>query len=80
VLAPLYDTLGKESLAHCISLTGITTLFVSAKAAEELLKFHQKGTLKTLILFDELSNELSEKLQAEGLQLLHYSELVDQGS
>ncbi len=54
VLAPLYDSLGKENLAHCINITGTTTLFVSSKTAESLLKFHQKGTLKTVISFDKL--------------------------
>ena len=51
-VSPLYDTLGKENLEYCIELCGMTTLFVSNKTAEAIEKFQQKGTLKTLIVFD----------------------------
>ena len=40
VLTPLYDTLGKENLGHCINESGITTMFLSAKTAAELCKFN----------------------------------------
>lgn len=67
VFTPLYDTLGKENLAHCIQESGITTLFVSAKTAADLYKFHEKGNLRNLILFDEIDEELSQNLRKEGL-------------
>jgi DNA-directed RNA polymerase subunit F len=64
-------------LSHCVNITGIQTLFVSAKTAEELLKFHQKGTLKTLIHFDKLDEDLANKLREEGLDLLDFWQLVE---
>jgi long-chain acyl-CoA synthetase len=62
VMSPLYDSLGKENFAHCINISGTTTLFISSQTANELCKFHQKTTLKTLVLFDKLSEELNKKL------------------
>ncbi len=51
---PLYDTLGKDNLQYCFEMTKVTTLFVSARTAEELSKFDSKGTLKNLVLYDKV--------------------------
>ena len=64
---PLYDTLGKENVAYCIEMTGLTTLFVSAKTATEICKFEEKGSLKTIVLYDEPDEELIELLKKKGI-------------
>jgi long-chain acyl-CoA synthetase len=51
-VVPLYDTLGADNLAYCIEMTGLTSLFVSCKTAAEVCKFKEKGSLKTLIVYD----------------------------
>ena len=54
-VCPLYDTLGKENLEYCIDLCKMTTCFVSGKTAESIEKFKQKGSLRTIICYDEIS-------------------------
>lgn len=77
---PLYDTLGRDSLAYCIEMTGITTMFVSAKTAGEMVKFNLKGTLKTIISYDPLDGKTSKMIKEMGLELLHYSDLIEEGA
>lgn len=78
-VSPLYSTLGKDNLSYCIDLCGITTLFVEANTAAELYHFKQKGSLKTLICFDEIDEELRKNLQSQGLEVLGYRQLIEEG-
>ena len=78
-VSPLYDTLGKENLANCIAMSGMTTLFVSGQTAEKILEFHQKGSLKTLVCYDDVKPEVKGKLEAEGIQVLGYWQLIEEG-
>ena len=66
-VSPLYDTLGKENLQYCIDLCGMTTAFVSAKTAAAIQQFDTKGSLKTLVCYDEIDEELKKKLNEKGI-------------
>jgi long-chain acyl-CoA synthetase len=78
-VCPLYDTLGKDNLEYCIELCGLTTLFVSGKTAAALSSFEQKGSLKTIVCFDDLDADLKEKLTKQGLEVLDYWQLIEEG-
>ena len=66
-VSPLYDTLGKQNLEYCINLCGMTTVFVSNKTAAAINQFNTKSSLKTLICYDELDEELKKGLKEKGL-------------
>lgn len=78
-VCPLYDTLGKENLEYCIDLCKLTTCFVSGKTAEAIEKFNQKGSLKTIICYDDISADLKKKLNDQGLEVLGYWDLIEEG-
>ena len=61
-------------------MTGLTTLFVSAKTATEICKFDEKGSLKTIVLYDEPDEELIELLKKKGIELVTFKELVEEGA
>jgi len=45
----------------------MTTAFVSSKTAEAIQQFDTKGSLKTLVTYDELSEDLKKKLNEKGI-------------
>jgi long-chain acyl-CoA synthetase len=56
-VVPLYDTLGPESITHCLNNSGCYNMFASSNSVDVLLKTEDLGNLKTIIAFDKITEE-----------------------
>ena len=80
---PLYDTLGKEAIVYIIRHTGLETVVCSADCGKKLLtinKTDRLGSLRTLILMDSTSEEMSNLATSQGLSLVTMKDLIAEGS
>lgn len=64
---PLYDTLGVENISYCLNQTQLTTLFVTKATINIILTLKNLGNLKTLITYDEFTEEVAAKVAQLGL-------------
>ena len=78
-MIPLYDTLGIETIPFILNQSQIQTLICSLPSVEVLLKVTDLGKLKTIVTLDKLSEELMKKLEARGLRIVTYEEIIQSG-
>ncbi|CAD8054344.1 unnamed protein product [Paramecium sonneborni] len=78
-MIPLYDTLGLETIPFILEHTQMSTLFVSNSSVDTLLKVKEYHALKNIVTFDELSQEIVQKLGDKGLKVINYEEVLNAG-
>lgn len=72
----------EEWVCKIINSTGMTTLCVSKKTIRQILDLKTKRkleSLKNLILFDQIDNKLLKWATSEGIELLSWQFLIDDG-
>lgn len=55
-IIPLYDTLGPESIEHCLKNSGVTNMFASSASVDTLLKTKNLANLKFIIALDPITD------------------------
>lgn len=73
---PLYDTLGVDNLSYCLRQTELTTLFATSDTIRVLLKLSDRGALRTIISYDPVDEEILQKLNQLGIELLLFQDLL----
>lgn len=81
VSVPLYDTLGKDACSYIINQTGMTTVVVDKpKKAEALIaNSATTPTLKTIIVFEPVTNNNITEAQKHNIELLTMAEVEEIG-
>ncbi|CAF3581782.1 unnamed protein product [Adineta steineri] len=85
IYVPLYDTLGEPAIVHIINQTSLKTVFVDKpENILTLLKLIKElPTLKRIILTKKLSteqeNEIRNKAQEVGIEIMSYNQLRELG-
>ncbi|KAI9149871.1 medium-chain fatty acid-CoA ligase faa2 [Blastocladiella emersonii ATCC 22665] len=81
VSVPLYDTLGDEAIVHIISQTEIELAFVSVAKLNNLFKVRaQIPTLRTIVTFGEVGEEVVNKATSLGIELISLYEMEHLGA
>lgn len=57
-MVPIAETMDVVSLEAILHLTGVNSLFISEMATKSLLAIKEMHSLKTLVMIEELSEEL----------------------
>jgi long-chain acyl-CoA synthetase len=81
VTVPLYDTLGDESIHYICSQTEMPVIFTSADKLRLLSRMTDRlaGTLKHIVSFDPVPEDVRQTLAATGIGLVCFSELLAAG-
>ncbi|XP_023224281.1 long-chain-fatty-acid--CoA ligase 5-like [Centruroides sculpturatus] len=81
VPVPLYDTLGKDSLHFIINQVELPIVICdSVERASTLLEEKDKiPTLKSIVVMDEVNDDVKLKAHAKGISLFLYSEFEELG-
>ncbi|KAK6590737.1 acyl- synthetase [Cryptosporidium xiaoi] len=79
-LAPLYDTLGDQSLKYILNKTKLKTLCISDESIEKIISMvenSQSGYLniENIICFDPIKPEMKERCDKVGINIIQFSEL-----
>lgn len=74
---PLYDTLGEDAFKFVLDQTKITTVFCSKDSVDALVKMKDHATLKNVVSFDDLSEEVTKNLVERGLKVFFYKDMID---
>ncbi|CAD8049638.1 unnamed protein product [Paramecium sonneborni] len=78
-MIPLYETLGFESLPYIFEQTQLSTLFISESNAQTILKVSNYHSLKKIVCFDELNQEIIEKFNQRGIEVILYEQVIQAG-
>lgn len=81
VVVALYDTLGQDSVKYLIEHSEIECLFVSKKNVHRALDSIKNSTSKIhfiVTMFEELTSDISEKINDLGIDLLTYQQLISE--
>lgn len=54
-IIPLYDTLGPESISHCLKNSGVYNMFASAQSVDTLLVTSDLYNMKYIIALDAIT-------------------------
>ena len=79
---PLYDALGEESISWIMEQTQFSTVFMSSEGIPKLIEMMKKGELKTLkniISFDQVNEEICAKAKEVGFTILYFQDLIKIG-
>lgn len=79
---PLYETLGDKSIEFIISQTEMETIAMGADKVDHICKLKKDGkvdTLKNLIIFDDITEEITKKLEGVGLTGHKLLDLAEEG-
>lgn len=81
VTVPLYDTLGDEAIEYIIKKCSIPLVFATCDKAIILAKLADKiSTVKTIVVLDKISKELSEISAGSGIKFVELSKLESEGA
>ena len=81
VTVPLYDTLGVEAIEHIINEAEISVVVLSSDKVKILLSIIEKlSPLKTLIIMDELSDDLKKSIEEKKLAAYQFKEVEKLGA
>lgn len=79
---PFYDTLGRDAMEYIVAQTRVTTIAASADCAKIILNSSSLKIfehLKTIICFDEITNEMRQYGQKAHVRLLSWMDLIVKG-
>ena len=79
---PLYETLGDKSIEFIINQTEMETMACGEDKIANICKLKQEGkidTLKTIILFDDVTKEIQTQCEEVGIDVFKQFTLAEQG-
>lgn len=79
---PLYDTLGEDSICWTFEQTLLSSIFLADEGVVKLAEVAKKGkipTLKTMICFDEVSEDVRKSVEELGIKLVLFKEIIEIG-
>jgi len=76
---PLYDTLGATAVAYILNDSDVTTVFCSKNKLELLFEDAKDiSTLKHVVCFDEVTDEIRAKAKDVGVKLHDFKEVIQE--
>lgn len=78
VTVPLYDTLGPNIIDFISGQAQFQTMFCALDKVEYLVEHKDEvKTIKSIVCFDEVPEELKAKVKSSGLKLYNFYDLID---
>ncbi len=81
-IVPFFESLGKESQSFIINQTSLSTLCTELKYLDTIISLKKSGaspSLKDLICFDQINDEIKQKATEAGLGLHYFWEIIEVG-